>query len=92
MAGLNFPDNADYKSEDPAKDNITPFEFIPWILGQCATVGEARDKLSRRSLLKEDFNPQLPLSPLHWMISDRNESIVVARSACWGICPPLPAS
>lgn len=77
MAGLNFPGNADYKPEDPARDNVTPFEFIPWILGQCATVSEARDKLSRLSLLKEDFNPQLPLSPLHWMISDRDESIVV---------------
>lgn len=77
MAGLNFPGNADYKPEDPAKDNVTPFEFIPWILGQCATVSEAREKLSHLSLLKEDFNPQLPLSPLHWMISDRDESIVV---------------
>ena len=77
MAGLNFPGNADYKPEDPEKDNITPFEFIPWILGQCATVDEAREKLARLSLLNENFTPQLPLSPLHWMISDRNESIVV---------------
>lgn len=77
MAGLNFPQNADYKPYDPDKDNITPFEFIPWILGQCATVTEAREKLSRISLLNEDFSPMLPLSPLHWMISDRDESIVV---------------
>ena len=77
MAGLNFPDNAVYQPEDPAKDNVTPFEFIPWILGQCATVREAREKLCNLSLLNEDFTPQLPLSPLHWMIADRNESIVV---------------
>ena len=77
MAGLNFPGNADYKPFAPGKDNITPFEFIPWILGQCATVKEAREKLARISLLNEDFSPQLPLSPLHWMISDRDESIVV---------------
>ena len=77
MAGLNFPGNADYKSEAPDKDNVTPFEFIPWILGQCATVSQAREKLARLSLLNEDFTPQLPLSPLHWMISDRDESIVV---------------
>ena len=77
MAGLNFPENAEYKCETPEKDNITPFEFIPWILGQCATIGEAREKLSRINLLKEDFSPQLPLSPLHWIISDKNESIVV---------------
>ncbi len=77
MAGLNFPENADYKSEDPEKDNVAPFEFIPWILGDCATVKEAREKLDRISLLNEDFSPELPLSPLHWMISDRDESIVV---------------
>ena len=76
MAGLNFPDNAVYQPEDPEKDNVTPFEFIPWILGQCATVKEAREKLQNLSLLNEDFTPQLPLSPLHWMISDRFESIV----------------
>ncbi len=34
MAGLNFPDNADYKDIAEEKDNITPFEFIPWILRQ----------------------------------------------------------
>ena len=77
MAGLNFPGNADYKSETPDKDNVTPFEFIPWILGQCATVAEAREKLARLSLLNENFSERLPLSPLHWMISDRDESIVV---------------
>lgn len=76
MAGLNFPGNADYKPFDPDKDNITPFEFIPWILCQCASVEEARHMLSRLSLLNENFSAQLPLSPLHWMISDRNESIV----------------
>ena len=77
MAGLNFPGNADYKPEAPEKDNITPFEFIPWILGRCENVSEAREKLASLNLLNENFSEQLPLSPLHWMISDRDESIVV---------------
>ena len=77
MAGLNFPGNADYKPEAPGKDNITPFEFIPWILGRCENVSEAREKLASLNLLNENFSEQLPLSPLHWMISDRDESIVV---------------
>ena len=77
MAGLNFPTNAEYLSEIKGKDNITPFEFIPWILGQCATVKEAREKLKKLNLFNEDFSKELKLSPLHWMISDRNESIVV---------------
>ncbi len=77
MAGLNFPANADYKPEAEGRDNVTPFEFIPWILGACKTVGEARELLSRINLLNENFSPALPLSPLHWLISDRDESIVV---------------
>lgn len=77
MAGLNFPDNAEYKEEVKGKDNVTPFEFIPWILGQCATVAQARQKLGCINLVKIHFSEELPLAPLHWMISDREESITV---------------
>lgn len=77
MAGLNFPGNADYKPFVEGKDNVSPFEFIPWILGQCSTVREARELLQHINLLKENFSEELPLSPLHWMISDREESITV---------------
>lgn len=77
MAGLNFPDNADYKLQAEGKDNVAPFELIPWILGQCATVEEARELLDRINLVRVNFSEELPLSPLHWMISDRDESIVV---------------
>uniref|UniRef100_UPI004055C2F1 choloylglycine hydrolase n=1 Tax=Acetatifactor sp. TaxID=1872090 RepID=UPI004055C2F1 len=77
MAGLNFPDNADYKPQLEGKDNVTPFELIPWILGQCATVDDARRLLERMNLVKINFSEELPLSPLHWMIADREEAIVV---------------
>ncbi len=77
MAGLNFPMNADYKPFEEGKDNVTPFEFIPWILSQCKNVEECRALLGRMNMYKEDFSPSLPLSPLHWMISDRDKSIVV---------------
>lgn len=77
MAGLNFPENAKYKPEMEDKENVTPFEFIPWILGQCATVAEAKEKLEQMNLVKIDFSEELPLAPLHWMISDKEESIVV---------------
>lgn len=77
MAGLNFPDNAEYQEKAEGKDNVTPFEFIPWILGQCVTVAEARQKLERINLVKIHFSEELPLSPLHWMIADGEESITV---------------
>ena len=77
IAGLNFPDHADYKPECPGKDNVAPFELIPWILGQCATVAEAEKLLERINLLNENFSPELPLSPLHWILSDRERSITL---------------
>ena len=77
MAGLNFPGNADYKSFEEGKDNITSFEFIPWILCQCATIAQAREKLSRLNLISLPFSQELPPSPLHWIISGKDGSITV---------------
>lgn len=77
MAGLNFPGLAHYLPPQPGKDNIAPFAFIPWLLGKCADLEEARSALSRLNLVDVSFSPELPLSPLHWLISDKNGSIVV---------------
>ncbi len=77
MAGLNFPGNADYKPEAAGKDNVASFEFIPWILCQCTDVAQARALLERMNLWSEPFSEQMPPSPLHWMISDGEQSIVV---------------
>ncbi len=81
MAGLNFAGNAFYHPEAQGKDNIPPFEFITWILSQCATVEEARGKLERLNLTNLPFSDQLPLATLHWIISDRNTSLVVESVA-----------
>ena len=37
MAGLNFVGNAFFGDVVEGKDNVPVFEFIPWILSQCAT-------------------------------------------------------
>ncbi len=76
MAGLNFPGNAYYYPVVEGKDNVTPFEFIPWILGQCKTVAEARLLLDRISIADIPFSESLPLSPLHWMIADKEQAVV----------------
>lgn len=81
MAGLNFPYNACFHPVKEDKDNIAPFEFIPWILGKCKTVGEARSLLERINLVNIPYSDKLPLSPLHWMICDRDGAIVVESMA-----------
>ena len=77
MAGLNFVGNADYKDAVPDKDNVAQFEFIPWILGQCASVKEARTLLEKINLINTPFSDKLPLAQLHWIIADKNEAITV---------------
>lgn len=78
IAGLNFPGNAYYpEEEDKDKENISPFELIPWLLGQCASVKEARVLLERTQLVRINFSEGMKLSPLHWHIADREESIVL---------------
>lgn len=77
MAGLNFPGIATYLPEKDGMDNIAPFEFIPWILGQCSTITEAKEQLTNLNLVNIPFSQQLPLSPLHWIIADREQAITV---------------
>ncbi len=81
MAGLNFPNNAFYFKENKEKDNIAPFEFIPWVLGQCKDIEEARRLISRVNITDISFSDSLPNSPLHWIISGGDASLVVESMA-----------
>lgn len=84
MAGLSFPGNAVYLSEKSDRYNVTPFELIPWVLGQCKDVQEARTLLEKTNLIKVAYSKELPLSPLHFMVSDSSETIVV-EPVCEGL-------
>ena len=77
MAGLNFVGNAVFQEVDDSRDNVAQFEFIPWILCQCATLEEAKKLLSRMNLVGTPFSPQLPTAQLHWLIADKTGSLTV---------------
>lgn len=77
IAALNFPDNATYHTVQRGKINITSYELIPWLLCQCADVEEVVKVLERVNITKENFREDLPASPLHFMVSDKNRSIVL---------------
>lgn len=81
MAGLNFVGNAHYHEMMPDKENIAQFEFIPWILCNCASVSEAQHLIDNINLLNIPFNSRMPIAQLHWMISDRNKTITVESVA-----------
>lgn len=81
MAGLNFVGNAVYNEVENGKENVAQFEFIPWILGKCATVQEAKECLKKINLVKTPFSEMLPCAQLHWIIADKEEAITVESMA-----------
>lgn len=81
IAGLNFVGNAAYNKPVENKTNIAQFELIPWILGQCSTVKDAKALLDNINIINTPFNAELPLAQLHWIISDKDEAITVESMA-----------
>ena len=58
-------------------DNVASYEFIPWVLGQCANLAEARRLLVKLNLVDIAFSKELTPPPLHWIISDSEGSLTV---------------
>lgn len=81
IAGLNFVGNAVYQPETAGKDNVAQFELIPWLLGQCASLAEARELLGRMNLVNVPYSTQLPLAQLHWLMADKTGAITVEATA-----------
>lgn len=77
MAGLNFPDNAAYGEHAEGKENIAPFELLPLLLGVCGSVCEVKRRLAGINIANCSFSDALPVSPLHWIIADREGCITL---------------
>ena len=75
--GSTQPDGSDgwYNYEELAK------ELIPWLLGSCATLAEARALLEKANIVNIPFSDQLPLAQLHWLVADKTGSITVESTA-----------
>lgn len=81
MAGLNFPEFARYHETAEDRDNVASFEFIPWVLGQCKSSADVYKLLQRLQLTGDSFHPDLPATPLHWIIADKTACITVEAVA-----------
>lgn len=77
MAGLHFPGNGVYLDPIDDMENVPPYALIPRILSSCKTLQEAQSMLTHIRLVHHPFSEQFPLTPLHWMIAQNGESIVV---------------
>lgn len=74
MAGLNFVNGASYAEGSGSAS--APYEFIPLVLAKCSSVAEARELLDKIVLGNIPFSEQLPAAKLHWIIADKDETIV----------------
>lgn len=77
IAGLNFPENAQYGVPEGKAHTISPFELIPWILAQCANAGEAVDLINQTQLSNIPFSDQYPLTDLHWFLCDKDRCLTL---------------
>lgn len=80
MAGLNFPGNAYYNNVQMGMQNVASYEMIPFILGQCCDVEEARRLLEHINITAKSFAEHLPPSSLHWMVADKEQALVVEQT------------
>ena len=81
MAGLNFVDNAAYAAPRGGEGDVAQFEFIPWVLAQCASVSEARVLLGKTNLTGTPFSAALPAAQLHWLLADKSGAVVIESVA-----------
>ncbi len=77
MAGLNFVGNAVYREAKENALNVAQFELIPFVLSRCKSVKDARTLLQGVNITNTRFSEDLPVSDLHWIVSDKNESITL---------------
>ena len=62
------------------KLSLAPYELIPYFLGLYKSVIELRKDLVNLNIIDIPYNSDLPLTDLHWMISDGKECIVVEQT------------
>ena len=75
MAGLRFAKYAVYAPRpEVGYVNLAPWELIPYLLGTCATVAEARATLADICVVDKPFSDTVGTSPLHWHIADADPS------------------
>lgn len=78
IAGLNFPGYAQYaETAVDGKTNVAAYEFPLWVVANFTTVAEAEEALKNVAIVAKPINEQYPVSQLHWIIGDKERSIVV---------------
>ena len=76
MAALRFPKYAVYRPAS-GKESVASFELIPYLLGLCRSMTEAKERLEGLSIADGAVSDELRTTPLHWLLSDGRRSLVI---------------
>ena len=74
---LNFPYFATYHDDAYAKAAVSASHLISLMLGFSHSVAEVREMLKNIAITNESPNKKYKVTPLHWIVSDPRESLVV---------------
>lgn len=89
MAGLYFPNSAYWFEPGSIKDafELTPSEIIPYFLSQYSTVKEVKEFILKNNvvIVNIPISPQLPLTTLHYILTDKNEDCIVIEQTKDGL-------
>ena len=77
ISALNFVGYSFYGKSKSNKTNIAPYELIIYFLSKCNSVKEVIKVIDSINVIDEPFNESLQNSELHWLISDKDESITL---------------
>lgn len=80
IAALEFKDYAIYHQYDNNKINIPSYELIPFILRNNKTINEVKRSIRNLSIWDKSISTLYPIAPLHYLVSDEFESIVIEQS------------
>lgn len=77
VAALRLPIITAYHEKMPKKRNLASFELIPWLLCNFDSVKAVKNALAEVNITSESFSDGLSTTPLHWIVGDAKESLVI---------------
>ena len=80
MAGLNFPGNSILFEPKDEKLNLAMYELVPYFLGKYSSIEELKKDVDNLNIINIPFKENMPDGEMHYMISDRDKSIVVEQT------------
>lgn len=80
IAGLNFTKSAVFGDKKDGFQNVAQYELIPRLLGTCANINEVSQTAETLNITGERFKENMPAARLHWMVADRNGTLVLEQT------------